>query len=239
MSTEPAVQPTPHAATDVMPLNGIDHVEFFVGNAKQAAFYFCQAFGFREVAYAGLETGVRDRTSHVLRQGRITLVLTGALGSDSPIAAHQHKHGDGVKVIALSVPDVEHAYRHAVEHGATGVAEPHEVSDEFGTVRLASIATYGETLHTFVERSDYKGAFLPGYQAVQDGTDDSGMLLAIDHVVGNVELGRMEEWVKFYEDVFGMTEMIHFTVNDISTEYSALMSKVVADGKGLVKFPIN
>src|SRR3954462_11516968 len=145
------------AEQDFMPLNGVDHVELYVGNALQAAYYYVHAFGFREVAYAGLETGTCDRVSHVLEQGRITLVLTGALRSDSPIAAHQHKHGDGVKVIALSVPDVDHAYRHALEHGATGVVEPHEVSDDTGVVRLASIATYGETLHTFVERKGYRG----------------------------------------------------------------------------------
>jgi 4-hydroxyphenylpyruvate dioxygenase len=175
----------------------------------------------------------------VLQQGRIRLVLTGALDSGSPIAAHQHRHGDGVKVIALSVPSVENAYREATTRGAEGVAEPHETSDEHGTVRLASIKTYGETLHTFVERGDYDGPFLPGFEPVEDGTEDSGMLLALDHIVGNVELGAMETWVKFYEDVFGMTEMIHFSDDDISTEYSALMSKVVSDGKGLVKFPIN
>jgi 4-hydroxyphenylpyruvate dioxygenase len=166
-------------------------------------------------------------------------VLTGALGSDSPIAVHQHKHGDGAKVIALSVPSVDNAYREATTRGAAGVREPYEISDEHGTVRLATIETYGETLHTFVERGSYDGPFLPGFDAVEDGTEDSGMLLAIDHIVGNVELGSMEQWVKYYEDVFGMTEMIHFSDDDISTEYSALMSKVVSDGKGLVKFPIN
>ena len=237
MSTQPVVAPRP-ASEDFMPLNGIDHVELFVGNAKQAAFYFCQAFGFHEIAYAGLETGVRDRTSHVLRQGRITLVLTGALGSDSEIARHHLRHGDGVKVIALSVPDAAYAYRTALERGARGVEEPHERTDDHGTVRLASIAAYGDTLHTFVERGGYDGAFLPGYAPREGRTADAG-LLTIDHVVGNVELGRMEEWVRFYEDVFGMTEMIHFTDENISTEYSALMSKVVADGKGRVKFPIN
>jgi 4-hydroxyphenylpyruvate dioxygenase len=224
---------------DPMPLNGIDHVELFVGNAAQAAYYYVHAFGFHEVAYAGLETGVRDRASHVVQQGRIRLVLTGALSSDSPIAAHAHKHGDGVKVIAVSVPDVDHAWRHAIEHGATGVAEPHEVSDEHGTARLATIETYGETLHTFVDRSNYKGPFLPGYAARNPYPThpDEQMLWAIDHVVGNVE--HMEEWVSYYENVFGMREMIHFSNEDISTEYSALMSKVVADGKGVVKFPIN
>jgi 4-hydroxyphenylpyruvate dioxygenase len=239
MSTQPVVSPKP-ASEDFMPLNGIDHVELWVGNAAQAAYYYRRAFGFREIAYAGLETGTRDHVSHVLRQGRITLVLTGALHSDSPIAAHQQKHGDGVKVIALSVPDAEHAYRAAVERGAEGVQEPHEISDDDGTVRLASIRTYGETLHTFVERGEYGGAFLPGYRMREEsGSELDCGLLAIDHIVGNVELGHMETWVKYYEDVFGMTEMLHFTDEAISTEYSALMSKVVADGKGRVKFPIN
>jgi 4-hydroxyphenylpyruvate dioxygenase len=236
-STAPVV--APEETEDFMPLNGVDHVELYVGNALQAAYYYTRAFGFQEVAYRGLETGTRDHVSHILQQGRIRLVLTGALRSDSPIAAHQHKHGDGVKVIALSVPDAERAYREATARGAHGVVEPHEASDEHGTVKLATIQAYGETLHTFVERGAYHGAFLPGYVAVDRGPRDSGLLLGIDHIVGNVELGRMEEWVKYYEDVFGMTEMIHFTDSDISTEYSALMSKVVADGKGRVKFPIN
>src|SRR3954452_6569551 len=231
--------PVPAKTRDFMPLNGIDHVELWVGNAKQAAYFYTHAYGFTEVAYSGLETGVRDRTSHVLEQGRVRVVLTGTLGSYSDIADHHHKHGDGVKVIALSVPDVDHAYREATTRGATGVAEPHDVSDEQGTVRLASIRTYGETLHTFVGRGDYKGAFLPGFQAVDRGPEDAGMLLGIDHIVGNVELGHMNEWVKYYEDVFGMKEMIHFTDEAISTEYSALMSKVVTDGRGVVKFPLN
>ncbi|MEA2290354.1 MAG: 4-hydroxyphenylpyruvate dioxygenase [Solirubrobacteraceae bacterium] len=241
MAQQTAPAPAARAASDhdFMPLNGIDHVELYVGNALQAAYFYTRALGFREVAYAGLETGTRDRASHVLEQGRIRLVLTGALGSGSPIAAHHHRHGDGVKVIALSVPDVDHAHREATARGATSVAEPHELSDEHGTVRLATIRTYGETLHTFVERNGYRGAFLPGYEAVTRGPEDSGMLLGIDHIVGNVELGRMNEWVGFYEDVFGMVEMIHFSDEAISTEYSALMSKVVADGKGRIKFPIN
>jgi 4-hydroxyphenylpyruvate dioxygenase len=232
----PVATPQPARERDPMPLNGIDHVELYVGNALQAAYYYAHAFGFREIAYAGLETGTRDRVSHVLQQGRIRLVLTGALGSDSEIAAHQHKHGDGVKVIAVSVPDVDHAWAHAMEHGAVAVAEPHDLTDEHGTVRAATIRTYGETLHTFVHRGDYAGPFLPGFEAREIG-EDSGMLLAIDHIVGNVE--HMEEWVSYYEQVFGMREMIHFTDDDIGTEYSALMSKVVADGKGVVKFPIN
>jgi 4-hydroxyphenylpyruvate dioxygenase len=237
--TAPGTTTPPLPDHDFMPLNGVHHVELFAGNAAQAAYFYTRAYGFQRVAYRGLETGTRDQVSHVLKQGRIRLVLTGTLRSDSPIAAHQHKHGDGVKVIALSVPSVDNAYREATSRGAEGVEEPHDASDEHGTVRLASIRTYGETLHTFVQRGDYGGPFLPGFEGVDDATEDSGMLLAIDHIVGNVELGAMEKWVKYYEDVFGMTEMIHFTDEAISTEYSALMSKVVTDGKGLVKFPIN
>src|ERR1700754_5020051 len=177
-------------AEDFMPLHGIDHVEFYVGNALQAAAFWVQALGFTEVAYAGLETGLRDRASHVLEQGRIRIVLTGALVPGHEIGAHQAKHGDGVKVIALSVPDVEHAYREATARGATGVREPWEETDDHGTIRFATIETYGETLHTFVDRSDYKGAFRPGYEA-RDRRDDNVGLLAIDHIVGNVELGAM------------------------------------------------
>jgi 4-hydroxyphenylpyruvate dioxygenase len=226
----------PDKTRDYMPLLGIDHVELYVGNALQAAYYYVHAFGFKEVAYCGLETGQREFVSHVLQQGRIRLVLTGALHSDSPVAVHQRKHGDGVKVIALGVPDVDHAYREAVSRGAQGVREPYSISDEHGTVRLATIETYGETLHTFVDRSAYRGPFLPGFEARSLG-EDTGMLLGIDHIVGNVE--HMDPWVKYYEDVFGMREMIHFSDQDISTEYSALMSKVVTDGRGVVKFPIN
>lgn len=235
MSTEPAVAPT---SADVMPLHGIDHVELWVGNAAQAAYFYTRALGFREVAYAGLETGRRDRVSHVLEQGRIRFVLTGALSPDHEIGRHAARHGDGVKVIGLSVPDAEYAYRTALERGARGVREPWELSDEHGTVTLASIATYGETVHTFVQREGYDGAFLPGYEARELEVADTG-LLAIDHIVGNVELGAMQTWVQFYERVFGMTEMIHFSDDDISTEYSALMSKVVTDGSGRIKFPIN
>jgi 4-hydroxyphenylpyruvate dioxygenase len=239
MSTQPVIAPETAAPKDFMPLNGIDHVELYVGNAKQAAFFYRHAFGFKVVAYAGLETGVRDRVSYVMRQGRITIVLTGALSSDNPIAAHQHKHGDGVKVIALSVPDATYAYNAAVERGAEGVEAPNDTTDEHGTVMRSAIKTYGETLHTFIERGDYKGPFLPGFVAREDeGVGDVG-LLAVDHIVGNVELGHMNEWVKYYEDVFGMREMLHFSDEAISTEYSALMSKVVTDGSGRVKFPLN
>jgi 4-hydroxyphenylpyruvate dioxygenase len=239
VAIETAPQPAATAA-DEMPLLGIDHVELYVGNAVQAAYWFEHALGFKRTAYAGLETGVRDRSSHVLEQGRVRFVLTAPLLGTSEIARHVGAHGDGVRVIALSVPDAEHAYRYAVQHGARGVREPWEESDDGGSVRMATIATYGDTLHTFVERDGYKGHFLPGYAAPErNGEVDAGLFAGIDHVVGNVELGRLDEWVGYYERVFGMTEMIHFTDRDISTEYSALMSKVMADGKGRVKFPIN
>ena len=236
MSTEPITVTS--KTDDFMPLHGIDHVEFYVGNALQAAAFWVRTLGFEEVAYAGLETGLRDRASHVLEQGRIRIVLTGALVSGHEIGAHVAAHGDGVKVIALSVPDADRAYAEATARGARGVREPFELSDEHGTVRMASIATYGETLHTFVDRSGYTGPFLPGYAARSVSEGDAG-LLGIDHIVGNVELGEMDGWVKYYEDVFGMREMLHFTADDISTEYSALMSKVVTSGNGRVKFPLN
>ena len=226
---------------DAMPIHGIDHLELFVGNAAQAAYYYKHAFGFTEVAYRGLETGARDHVSHVVEQGRIRLVLTGTLTGDDAIAEHHERHGDGVHSIALSVPDARAAYEHAVSHGARGIDTPYEISDEHGTVRLASIETYGETRHTFVERNGYQGAFLPGFEPRGERPTPSadGLLVGIDHVVGNVPLGHMQEWVGYYERVFGMTEMIHFSDEAISTEYSALMSKVVTDGSGRIKFPIN
>jgi 4-hydroxyphenylpyruvate dioxygenase len=226
--------------TDFMPLDGWDHVELYVGNAKQAAYYYEHAFGFRRTAYAGPETGVRDRASYVLEQNDIRFVLTSGLRRDSPIGDFALTHGDGVKDIALRVPDARVAYREAVQRGARGIAEPQWVEDEFGRVELATIGTYGDVVHTFVNRSEYEGAYLPGYVAQEPtAVGDEVGLLAIDHIVGNVELGRMEHWVGFYERVFGMTEMIHFSDDDISTEYSALMSKVMSDGQGKIKFPIN
>jgi 4-hydroxyphenylpyruvate dioxygenase len=222
-----------------MPLHGIDHVELWVGNAAQASYYFRHAFGFREVAFSGLETGVRDRASRVLQQGDIRLVLTGTLRSGTDIARHHALHGDGVKVIALSVPDVDHAYGEATRRGAPGVSEPRTVEDQHGTVRLADVATYGQTIHRFVDRSSYDGAFLPGFEAVHLRGSSRDLVHGIDHVVGNVELGAMNRWVSYYENVFGMTEMIHFTDEAISTEYSALMSKVVTGRDGRIKFPIN
>ncbi len=239
MTTTSETATTPQV-DDFMPLHGIDHVELWVGNAAQASFYFQEAFGFAECAYSGLETGVRDRVSHVLKQGEILLVLTGTLHSGTDVARHHEKHGDGVKVIALTVPDVDHAYREAVARGATGLTEPHDSSDEHGRVRMADVAAYGETVHRFVDRSAYEGPFLPGYAPVdRDGSRSAELVGGIDHIVGNVELGAMDEWVSYYEKVFGMTEMLHFTDEAISTEYSALMSKVVTNGDGRVKFPIN
>jgi 4-hydroxyphenylpyruvate dioxygenase len=222
-----------------MPIEGWDHLELWVGNAKQAAYSYEHAFGFQLTAYAGPETGVRDRASYVIEQGDIRLVLTSALRGDNEIARHVLMHGDGVKDIALAVPDATQAYREAVQRGARGVSEPHVDEDELGRVELAAIATYGETIHTFVNRSDYGGTYLPGYVA-QTGNGRLGVgLRTIDHVVGNVELGRMDHWVEFYERVFGMTNIIHFGDEQIHTDYSALMSKVMADGSGKIKFPIN
>ena len=229
-----------HEMRDFMPLHGIDHVELWVGNAAHSTYFLTRAYGFTEVAYQGLETGVRDRVSHVVQQGRVRLVLTGTLHSDTTIAREHARHGDGVKVIALSVPDVDRAYQETTTRGARGVTAPHTIADGAGEVRIAEIATYGDTLHRFVDRSGYRGSFLPGYEAPPARTNgDQAMLLTIDHIVGNVELGAMEHWVRYYEDVFGMTEMIHFSDEAISTEYSALMSKVVTSGDGRVKFPIN
>jgi 4-hydroxyphenylpyruvate dioxygenase len=223
---------------DPMPLLGLDHIELWVGNTVQAAHYFVTSYGFREVAAAGLETGLRDRASRVVQHGEVRFVLTAPLVGASPVAAHVAAHGDGVRSLALGVPDTAVAYATALERGARGVDEPYTLEDEHGAVRLASIATYGETIHTFVERGGYTGPFLPGFVVVEGG-EDLGLLTEFDHAVGNVELGQMDEWVGFYERVLGFTEMLAFTDEDISTEYSALMSKVVADGEGRIKFPIN
>ena len=227
---------------DFMPIDGWDHLELYVGNAKQAAFYYESAFGFTKTAYAGPETGVRDRASYVLEQADIRLVLTSGLRGDSEINRFACAHGDGVKDTALTVPDAGEAYRQAVQRGARGVVDPHLLEDEFGRVELATIATYGENVHTFVNRKEYTGPFLPGFQEVAraNGRPATGVgLRAIDHVVGNVELGRMDYWVEFYERTMGFTNIIHFADEQIHTEYSALMSKVMADGQGKIKFPIN
>ncbi|HOS48852.1 MAG TPA: 4-hydroxyphenylpyruvate dioxygenase [Bacteroidia bacterium] len=227
-------------STDFLPLNGTDHIEFYVGNAKQAAYYYQHAFGFELIAYAGPETGVRDRASYVIQQGKVRFVLTTALHPDHEITRHVAQHGDGVKVLALWVDDAEKSFYETMSRGAKAHTEPHVVSDEFGEVKISAIHTYGDTIHKFVERKNYKGTFLPGYKPAKSTfkTKPVGFEV-IDHCVGNVELGKMNEWVKFYEDVMGFKMIITFDDKDISTEYSALMSKVVSNGNGYVKFPIN
>jgi 4-hydroxyphenylpyruvate dioxygenase len=229
------------AGRDFLPLNGTDHVEFYVGNARQASYFYRSAFGMKLVAYSGPETGVRDRVSYVVQQNKIRFVLTTPLTPDHPIAQHIARHGDGVRDIALWVDDAESAYRETIRRGANGVRSPELLRDDDGEVCLSTIATYGDTLHTFVDRRRYRGPFLPGYVAT--GEDDPVArpvgLLHIDHMVGNVGWGQMDTWVKFYADVMGFRLYQHFDDTDISTEYSALMSKVMANGNGRVKFPIN
>ncbi len=226
--------------TDILPLNGTDYIEFYVGNAKQAAHFYENAFGFEIIAYSGPETGVRDKASYVLKQGKIRLILTTALNSNSPISDHVRKHGDGVKVLALWVDDAAQSFYDTVKRGATPASEPQTITDENGSVVVASIKTYGDTIHTFVERKNYNGIFLPTYQPHKSRTFKGGVgLKYVDHCVGNVELGEMNKWVKFYEDVMGFKLLLTFDDKDISTEYSALMSKVVSNGNGYIKFPIN
>lgn len=225
---------------DFLPLNGTDYIEFYVGNAKQSALFYQYAMGFQLVAYAGPETGVRDRASYVLQQNKIRFVLTTALLPDSPIAEHVRLHGDGVKVLALWVDDARKSFHETVGRGAVAYQEPTVLKDEFGEVVVASIRTYGETVHTFVERRHYKGPFLPGYKPrTSTAPANSIGLKYVDHCVGNVELGKMNTWVEFYERVMGFKLLVTFDDNDISTEYSALMSKVVSNGNGYIKFPIN
>jgi 4-hydroxyphenylpyruvate dioxygenase len=219
-------------------LKGIHHVELLVGNAKQAAFYYRKAFGFSQVAYAGLETGSREFASYVLEQGKIRLVLTTPLTGSGEAAEHVMRHGDGVKDIAFHVVDVDRAFAEAVKRGAIPLAEPHTVQDDHGSIRRAVIRTYGETIHTMVSYVDYRGPFLPGYQAQVVPGEGVG-LLRIDHMVGNVELGAMNTWCDYYRDVLGFKRFLNFDDKDISTEYSALMSIVMSDDSHSVKFPIN
>lgn len=223
---------------DAFPIHAIDHVEFWSGNAKQSAFFYTRAMGFREVAFAGLETGVRDRTTRVLQQGKIRFAITGAIDPSSPIAAHVARHGDGVRDVALRVPDAEEAYRVALERGAIDVHPPRVVEDEHGKVVRAAIGTYGETIHSLIQREDYSGPFLPGFKAVDDPGTEGGLKI-IDHIVGNVEMGKMNVWADYYARVMGFQNLVHFRDDQISTEYTALMSKVMWDGSGRVKFPIN
>lgn len=225
---------------DFLPLNGTDYIELYVGNAKQSALYYQYAFGYELIAYAGPETGVRDRASYVLKQDKIRLVLTSPLTGDHPIADHIRRHGDGIKVLALWVDDAQKSWQETTVRGAESAAEPLVIKDEFGEVKVASIKTYGETIHTFVERKRYTGVFLPGYQPKKSTFQSQGVgLKYIDHCVGNVELGQMNRWVEFYENILGFKLLLTFDDQDISTEYSALMSKVVSNGNGYIKFPIN
>jgi 4-hydroxyphenylpyruvate dioxygenase len=227
-------------AEDFLPLLGTDYVEFYVGNAKQSAHYYKTAFGFQSHAYKGLETGSRDVVSYVLKQDKIRIVLTTPLHSKSPINDHIVKHGDGVKVIALWVDDARSAYKETTQRGARSYMEPTVEKDEHGEVVRAGIYTYGETVHMFVERKNYKGAFLPGFRAWKsDYNPEPTGLKYIDHMVGNVGWGEMNTWVKWYEDVMGFVNFLSFDDKQIHTEYSALMSKVMSNGNGRIKFPIN
>ncbi|MBS4216079.1 4-hydroxyphenylpyruvate dioxygenase [Neobacillus rhizophilus] len=222
---------------DFFPVRDVDYIEIYTGNAKQACHYFCTAFGFRPIAYSGLETGNRENVSYVLKQGNIRLVLTGSYTENTRTAQFVKKHGDGVKDVALLVDDVTKAFEEAVNRGAIAIAAPFEMKDENGVVKKAVLGTYGDTIHTLIERKNYQGAFLPGYKpySINQSVEETG-LIGFDHVVGNVE--SMEEWVEYYSKVMGFKEMKHFSDKDITTEYSALMSKVMHNG-GRIKFPIN
>ena len=238
MQTE-AVTAQP-AVADTFPINGTDYLEFYVGNAKQASVYYRAAFGYRLTAYRGPETGVRDRASYVLEQDKVRLVLTTALRPDHPIAEHVQQHGDGVRDIALWVDDARLAYRKAVERGAQSAYEPTVLRDAEGEIVTAGIRTYGDTIHSLVERRNYRGVFMPGFVRVESRSNPEPVgLRYVDHCVGNVELGAMNRWVQYYERVLGFYNLISFDDKTISTEYSALMSKVVSNGNGRIKFPLN
>jgi 4-hydroxyphenylpyruvate dioxygenase len=228
---------------DPFPVTGWDHVRFYVGNAKQAAHFYATAFGMTCVAYRGPEQGYRDHAEYVMTSGAVRFVLAGGVHRDAPATRHYERHGDGIVDIALEVPDVDANFAHALAHGATALEWPQDLTDEHGTVRLATIATYGETRHVLVERSGYRGPFLPGFVArrpiVPPPPGRKRFFQAIDHIVGNVELGRMDEWVEYYKRVMGFSNMAEFIGDDIATDYSALMSKVVANGTRKVKFPLN
>ncbi len=225
---------------DFLPIKGTDHIEFYVGNAKQAALYYQHCLGFELIAYAGPETGVKDRSSYVLKQDKIRFVLTTSLQPDSYISEHVKKHGDGVKVLALWVDDATKSFHETVSRGAEPAGEPTKLKDNFGEIVVSSIKTYGETIHTFVERTNYTGAFMPGFVEAKSTSQINPIgLKYVDHCVGNVELGKMNYWVDYYEKVMGFSLLITFDDTDISTEYSSLMSKVVSNGNGYIKFPIN
>ena len=225
---------------DFLPLMGTDYVEFYVGNAKQSAHFYKTAFGFQSLAYAGPETGLMDRVSYVIRQNKLTFVLTTALRQDHEIAAHVNKHGDGVKVLALMVEDATDAWEQTTKRGGKSYMEPKKLTDENGVVVMSGIHTYGETVHLFIERKNYNGVFMPGFKKMESAYNPASTgLLYVDHCVGNVGWNQMNPWVKFYEEVMGFKNILSFDDNDISTEYSALMSKVMSNGNGFVKFPIN
>jgi 4-hydroxyphenylpyruvate dioxygenase len=241
MNTTTLTDKNSAAQTDFLPLEGTDYVEFYVGNAKQAAHYYMSAFGFQALAYAGPETGVKDRASYAVRQHKLTFVLTTPLKMDNAIADHIYKHGDGVKSISLRVPDAKKAWEETTKRGAKSYLEPQQLKDKDGEIVMSGIHTYGETVHLFIERINYNGPFMPGYRAWSNPLfkpADTG-LLYVDHCVGNVGWNQMNPWVKFYEDVMGFKNILSFDDEDISTEYSALMSKVMSSGNGFVKFPIN
>lgn len=234
------LSPLTTTIADILPLNGTDHIEFYVGNAKQSAHFYESVFGFEIVAYAGPETGLKDKASYVLQQGKIRLVLTTSLYANSEISEHVRQHGDGVKVLALWVDDASAAFNETVKRGAIAVSEPQYLSDNNGQVVISSIKTYGDTIHSFVERKNYSGVFLPNYIPFKSRTFKENVgLQYVDHCVGNVGLGEMNIWVKFYEEVMGFKLLMTFDDEDISTEYSSLMSKVVSNGNGYIKFPIN
>ena len=238
METEPLENKT--QTTDFLPLNGTDYVELYVGNAKQAAHFYKTAFGFQSLAYAGPETGVRDRASYVLIQNKVKLVLTTPLRPDHPISTQLTKHGDGVKIIALWVDDAYDAFLQTSSRGAETYMEPQTLEDEHGVLKMSGIYTYGETIHLFIERKNYSGSFMPGYKKWESHYNPEPVgLLYVDHCVGNVGWNQMNKWVKFYEDVMGFKNILSFDDKQISTEYSALMSKVMSNGNGYVKFPIN
>ncbi|WP_276504063.1 4-hydroxyphenylpyruvate dioxygenase [Terrimonas pollutisoli] len=232
---------TATSQTDFLPLEGTDYVEFYVGNAKQAAHYYISAFGFQPLAYSGPETGDKEKASYAIRQHKLTFVLTTALRPGNAIADHIYKHGDGVKALSLRVNDAANAWEETTKRGGKSYMEPQTLKDEFGEIVMSGIHTYGDTVHLFIERKNYSGPFMPGYKAwsiPHYKTEDTG-LLYVDHCVGNVDWNGMNPWVKFYEDVMGFKNILTFDDEDISTEYSALMSKVMSSGNGFVKFPIN
>ena len=240
LATSTSPKSNTNANEDFLPLQGTDYVEFYVGNAKQAAHFYKTAFGFQSLAYAGPETGIKDKVSYVIQQNKLTFVLTTPLRINTEIADHIYKHGDGVKYLALKVDDAELAWRETTSRGGKSYMEPQTLKDDNGELVMSGIHTYGETVHLFIERRNYNGVFMPGFKKWEStyNPTDTG-LLYVDHCVGNVGWNQMNPWVKFYEDVMGFRNILTFDDNDISTEYSALMSKVMSNGNGFVKFPIN